>query len=87
MKTKTDKEDKKYKNWDDPVAIAFDKAGRRGIQYKKPLKTDKELEKKKEFWLYHPGLVNPIKGSTGRYRPAGKDIDGVPMIEMEFKRK
>lgn len=41
--------------------------------------------KRKEFWLYHPGLVNPNNGSTGRYRPAGVNKDGTPLIEMEFK--
>lgn len=47
MKTNThkDKGDKKYKNWNDPVAIAFDKVGRRGIQYKKPMTTSSKTNK------------------------------------------
>lgn len=36
----------------------------------------------KEFWLYHPALVNPVTGATGRYKPAGDN-----MVEMEFEVK
>lgn len=43
------------------------------------MKTIKKIEDK-EFWLYHPALVNPVTGATGRYKPAGEN-----MIEMEFK--
>ena len=71
MNTHKDKGDEKYKKWDDPVAITFDKAGRRGIQYKKLIttssKTNKMEDLKEElrgrlFYVglpkkYWPGLV------------------------------
>lgn len=42
------------------------------------------MKKKKEFWLYHTGLVNKERGYTGRYRPApNHPITGEAQIEME----
>lgn len=44
------------------------------------------MNKKKQFWLYHPGLVNKERGLTGRYRPApNHPITGEAQIEVELR--
>lgn len=54
---KTNMGDGKYKNWDNPVAIAFDKVGRMGIQYKdEPCKRCDKLNHKIKGLLMELGL-------------------------------
>ena len=41
------------------------------------------MKKKKELWLYHPGLDIPERGFTGYYRPAGLcPKTNIPQIEI-----
>ena len=44
----------------------------------------KQSKKIDNFWLYHPALKISERKMTGRYRPAGIDRDGTPLIEIEF---
>lgn len=39
----------------------------------------------KKPMLYHPALNIPERGMTGRYRPAGVDKEGIPMIDIEMR--
>lgn len=42
------------------------------------------MKKVKNAWLYHPGLVNRVRGLTGRYRPApNHPVTGDRQIEIE----